>query len=464
MTNLNERDPEATLEALLDIINSSARQAIREYKKTGYGVPSAEAATFHPLDLMTDTLALKKSIRLLEGAYHQLSSILAPPQHTVMNFVFNYNWACIDVAFRARLADVLDQHPEGLSVDKLAEAVNLDKVKTARVLRALTLMGCFKEVERDIFANNRLSLILKSTNNTAWYVRHHSQDVSKFASVMYETMIDEEFSRSHEIDKAPRVFAFRKEGITVNQYEMMEDDEEKCDAFHKAMIGQSNLLGASAVLHHYPWNDVSSVVDIGSGIGAFSTPLAKMFPHLRITNQDLPKVMALAKNALEKNAPETLLDGRVEFVPINFLEDAPVVGKDVYYLRHIFHNWPDAEVTTILRNIRKAMRSNSRVLIHDCVMSDTLPRPGGGTNGLSVAPEPMLPNFGAGNHNTYQTDLTMWLTFNSKERTLEELKTIGAAAGLALTQVYDLVDTMLIELRIDANIKVSKYVDGCRGY
>ncbi|KAG1751062.1 S-adenosyl-L-methionine-dependent methyltransferase [Suillus lakei] len=365
-----------------------------EYKKTGHGVPSVDATTFHPLDLTTDTLALKKAIRLLEGAYHQLSSILAPPQHTVMNLVFNYNWACTGVALRARLADVLDHHPEGLGVDKLAEAVNLDKIKTARVLRALTLMGCFKEVERDIFANNRLSLILKSANNTGCYARLHSQDISKYAGVVYETMIDEEFSRSHE------------EGIKGNYYEMIKNDEEKRDDFHRAMLGQSDMMGASAVLHHYPWGDISSVVDVGSGIGAFSTPLAKMFPHLRITNQDLPEVMVQAHSAWEKSAPEALLDSR----------DAPVVGKDVYYLRHIIHNWPDAEATTILRNIRKAMGPNSRVLIRS--------------------------------HKTYQTDLTMWFALNCKERTLEEVKIIGAAAGLVLTQVYDLVDTMLIELRI----------------
>jgi hypothetical protein len=76
---------EAKLEALLEIVNSSARQAIAEYKKTGHGVPSADSTTFHPLDLATDTVGLKKAIRLLEGAYHQLSAILAPPHHTVLN-------------------------------------------------------------------------------------------------------------------------------------------------------------------------------------------------------------------------------------------------------------------------------------------------------------------------------------------------------------------------------------------
>ena len=35
----------------------------------------------------------------------------------------------------------------------------------------------------------------------------------------------------------------------------------------------------------------------------------------------------------KKNATDALLDGRVEFVPFDFLKDAPVAGKDVYYVR-----------------------------------------------------------------------------------------------------------------------------------
>ncbi|KAG1813517.1 S-adenosyl-L-methionine-dependent methyltransferase [Suillus subaureus] len=441
MTDLNK--PKAKLEALLDIINSSARQAIAEYENTGHGVPSADATTFHPLDSATDTVALKKAIRLLEGAYHQLSAILAPPQHTVMNSVLNYNWACIDVALRARIADVLDKHPEGLSIDRLAEAVNLDKSKTARVLRALSLMGCFKEVERDVFSNTRLSLILKSTNNTGCFAGLHSRDVAKCAAALYESMSDEEFSRSNEIDKAPRVLAFRKEGMIGDYWEMINNDE-----FHRGMLGLNELMGGSAVLHHYPWDNISSVVDIGCGIGTFSTPLAKMFPHLRITDQDLPEVLLEAQNVWKKNAPEALLDGRVEFVPLNFLEDAPVVGKDVYYLRNIIHNWQDRDAMTILRNIRKAMGPNSRVLIHDCVLLRTVREPEFGTDGLSTAPEPMLPNFGAGTHRSYQMDMTMWLVHNSKERTLDEMKILGASVGLVLIQVYDLVETMLMEFGI----------------
>ncbi|KAG2342359.1 S-adenosyl-L-methionine-dependent methyltransferase [Suillus weaverae] len=440
MTDLNE----LKVEVLLDIINSSAREAMEEYKKTGHGVPGADSTAFHPLDLATDTLALRKAIRLLEGAYHQLSAVLAPPQHTVYNFVHDYTWACTDIAIRARIADVLDQHPDGLSVDALADTVNLDKIKTTRVLRALALKGCFKEVEQEVFSNTRLSLILKSTSNAGCMVRIH-HDLPKYGAILYDTMIDQEYARSHEVDQSPRLFSLRKEGIDSGYWEM---DGETRDIFQRGLVGHTEIFGSSAVVHHYPWDTVSSMVDIGSGIGGISIPLANTFPHLRITNQDLPGIVVQAQIAWEKDAPEAMRDGRVEFVPFNFLEESPVVGKDVYYLRNILHDWPDAESTTILRNIRKVMGPNSRVLIHDCVLFHTVEEPGVGTIEFSKAPEPMLLNFGAGNHTAYQQDMTMWLVFNTKERTLNQLKIIGANAGLVLTRVYDLVGTMVIEFRI----------------
>ncbi|KAG2098417.1 S-adenosyl-L-methionine-dependent methyltransferase [Suillus discolor] len=433
---------EAKVQVLLDIINSSAHQAIAEYKKTGHGVPAIDADTLHPLDFATDAVALRKAIRLLEGACEQLNTILAPPQHTAYNFVNNYNWACVDVALQSRIADVLDKHPQGLSVDALANAVDHGKTKIARVLRVLALRGCFKEVKRDVFANTRLSLVLKSTNNVAAYMGQFP----KYAAALYGTMMDKEFAKSGEVEKPPRASNVRKEGKEDSFWEM---GGERLDIFHRGMVGYSEIQCSSAVLHYYPWDNVSSVVDVGSGTGAMSIPLAKMFPNLRITNQDLPGALEMARNIWEKNAPEALLGGHIEFVPLNFWEESPVVGKDVYYLRNIIHDWPDNESMMILHNIRKVMGPNSRVLIHECVLLRKFEEPDVGANEFSKdheAPENTLLNFGS--HTTHQLDLLMWLSFNGKERTKNEFKIIAASAGLALTQIYDLVGTMLLEFRI----------------
>ncbi|KAG1824004.1 S-adenosyl-L-methionine-dependent methyltransferase [Suillus variegatus] len=422
-------DPnEVKVETLLSIINSSAREAIAEYKNTGHGVPGVDAGTLHPLDFATDTLALRKAIRLLEGACEQLNAILAPPQHTTYNFVHNYNWACIDVAVQSHIADVLDKHPGGLSVDALADAVNLDRTKIARVLRVLALRGCFKEVKRDVFANTRLSLVLRSTSNVGSCIRHQ-REYPRYAAVLYETMVDQEFARSHEVEKAPRAFALKKEGKNNGFWEM---NDEELDTFHKSMMGYSEVQNSSAVLHHYPWDNVSSVVDVGSGTGAMSIPLAKMFPHLRITDQDLPETMKLSRNIWEKKAPEALLSGHVEFVPLNFLEESPVAGKDVYYLRSVIHDWPDDESRVILNNIRKVMGPNSRVLIHDCVLLRPFQEPAVETNEFSKdhkTPEPTLLNFGS--HTSHQLDMAMWLLCNGKERTLNEFKNIGQVPSMS---------------------------------
>ncbi|KAG1847271.1 S-adenosyl-L-methionine-dependent methyltransferase [Suillus tomentosus] len=420
---------ELKVEALLDIINSSARKAMAEYKNTQHGVPSVDAGTFHPLDLATDTLALRKAIRLLEGACEQLNTILAPPQHTAYNFVNNYNWACIDVAVQSRIADVLDNHPEGLSVDVLADAVNLDKTKIARVLRVLALRGCFKEVKRDVFANTRISLVLKATNNVGFLIKFE-RELPKYAAVLYETMVDQEFARSDKVERTPRAFVLGKEGKHNSFWEMDVSFKSHEQIFHKAMMGYSEVQAASAVLHHYPWDNVRSVVDIGSGIGAMSISLAKMFPHLSITSQELPETIKLSRKTCETNSPELLLDGRVEFVPLNFLKESPVVGKDVYYLKSITHDWPDEESRVILHNIRKAMGPNSRLLIHDCVLSRAFEQPDVGANESSEvsAPEPTLLNFGS--HTTHHLDMTMWFLFNGKERTLKEFKDIGQVPSM----------------------------------
>jgi hypothetical protein len=75
----------AEVSALLSLIASSAQAALAEYTAHGEDVPSIYSYTTHPLDGAEDTLALRKSIRVLEGACNQLCSMLAPPAHTLHN-------------------------------------------------------------------------------------------------------------------------------------------------------------------------------------------------------------------------------------------------------------------------------------------------------------------------------------------------------------------------------------------
>ncbi|KAF8128344.1 S-adenosyl-L-methionine-dependent methyltransferase [Boletus edulis] len=441
---------EAQLEALLEIINTSARQAIVEYKKDGNEVPTIHSKTYHPIDFANDTVALKKAVRLLEGACQQLCASLAPPQHTVQNYAMSFEWACIGVVIRAKVADVLEKYPKGLHVDELAKLVNLEKGKLARVLRLLATKGCFTEVASNTFANNRISLITLSTSNPGALSRIEVEDVSEGAVVLYETMREPEYATSYDPDKSPLVYALKKKGFKGTFFDWMKVDAERRENYHRAMVGISDIMGSLSVLHHYPWNEVKTVCDVGASVGTVSLPLSKIYPHLKIINQDLPEVLVLSKDIWARDAPEALKNNQVAFVSLNFFEESPVQGQDVYYLRNIIHDWPDSEATVIMRSVRSAMAPHSRLLIHDYVLRSASRDRNAKSFGADVAPEPLLPNFGNGNNRMYQQDLNMWIIHNAKERTLDESIALGSAAGLRLEKVYDLAESAVLEFRVAA--------------
>lgn len=77
--------PRAELEQLLGLITSATHDAMSIYEKSGHGIPSLNSTAPHPFDAEPTTLALKKNLRILEGACDQLCAILSPPGHTLMS-------------------------------------------------------------------------------------------------------------------------------------------------------------------------------------------------------------------------------------------------------------------------------------------------------------------------------------------------------------------------------------------
>jgi len=67
-------------------------------------------------------------------------------------------------------------------------------------------------------------------------------------------------------------------------------------------------------------------------------------------------------------------------------------------------------------------------VINECVLSRAFKGPDVGTNKSSEAPEPTLLNFGS--HTTHQMDMIMWFLYNSKERTLKDVKDIGQVPSM----------------------------------
>lgn len=74
-------------------------------------------------------------------------------------------------------------------------------------------------------------------------------------------------------------------------------------------------------------------MDVGGGVGQMCIALGRKFDNLRFIVQDRPPVIEQGKEVWKKQAPELLK--RAELQPHNFFETQPVVGADIYFLRHV---------------------------------------------------------------------------------------------------------------------------------
>ncbi|KAL9613425.1 MAG: hypothetical protein Q9167_002023 [Letrouitia subvulpina] len=173
------------------------------------------------------------------------------------------------------------------------------------------------------------------------------------------------------------------------------------------------------LVHGFDWGSLgeATVVDliwalsikVGGSRCHATIALATTFPKLKFIVQDLPETIDNSPGHLA-SLPEPVRS-RIECQAHNFFEPQPVKNANVYLMRMIFHDWPDAEATTILQNILPALKTpGSRLIIMDTV----LPVPGA----VPASEEALL----------RVRDLTMLEAFNSKERELSDWESLLSKA------------------------------------
>jgi len=126
------------------------------------------------------------------------------------------------------------------------------------------------------------------------------------------------------------------------------------------------LMLAYAVLMAYDFTGISSIVDIGGGEGKFLRKILELNPEMRGAVLDLPATIETANQQLSDDT----CGGRCSYIGGDFFESVPP-GADAYILCGVVHDWDDNGVITILRNCRRAMTKNGRLLLVDMVVPDT---------------------------------------------------------------------------------------------
>jgi SAM-dependent methyltransferase len=151
------------------------------------------------------------------------------------------------------------------------------------------------------------------------------------------------------------------------------------------------LLGAA------DWESVRTVVDVGGGTGALLAEVLRAHPEVRGTLVDLPRTVARSREIFESKG----VADRVTAAGQSFFDPLPG-GCDVYLLKNVLADWPDAEAVALLKRCAEAARPGGRVVVL-----------GGVTPDEEASPE-----------------LLMMVLVGGKNRTLEEFRALAGAAGL----------------------------------
>ncbi|KAL1605439.1 hypothetical protein SLS60_004989 [Paraconiothyrium brasiliense] len=148
-------------------------------------------------------------------------------------------------------------------------------------------------------------------------------------------------------------------------------------------------------------------MSIGGSGGHDAFALAAAHPNLSVTVEDLHECGPI----FTSQVPSTL-SSRVTFREHNFFDPQPV-SADIYLLKLILHDWPDAESIKILQQLRPVLKPGAKILFIDYM-------------GKQGEVDPNLPRsitqFGT------STDLRMMALFNARERSLEAWKGIVGKA------------------------------------
>jgi hypothetical protein len=320
-------------------------------------------------------------------------ALAPPPDAVMMQFLFApllQQGICI--AAKLKLADLVVQ-PQ--TATELASLTQTNEDALYRMLRMLASMGIFEVNEQGQFGLTPLANLLKSDNPASLH---------SFTLMMGEPWLWQNWGELMHCIKTGETAQQKVHGM--GSFEFFTLHEEAGAVFNRAMTNFSQSVLAP-IVEAYDFSGIGTLVDIAGGHGQILTGIVKANLVIQGILFDLPPVIAGAGELLSREG----VQGRIQLVSGDFFESVPA-SCDGYLMKHILHDWNDAECLRILHNIRAVMPSTGKVLIVEMLVPE----------GNTPDPSKML-------------DLQMLIMKGGKERTREEFRQLLAEAGFRITRI-----------------------------
>lgn len=320
-----------------------------------------------------------------------MSETFLKPEDQMMQWITS-KWISkpIHVAAELGIADLLRDKP--MSVEKLAQRTKTHAPTLYRLLRALSAVGIFAEIDDQVFDLSPLAQCLCSEAMRPLVMMFLSDWHDKAWSNLAYSVRTGKPAFDHAFGKGA--------------FEWMEENPEARSTLDRGQ-GLKAIGFAEAVIEAYDFSDISSICDVGGGQGTFLIQLLANYPHIMGIVADLQGAVVSAEKAIVK----ANLHDRCKAIPYDFLKDAPPVC-DAYFLVNILHDWEEEICCRILKNISQAMNADSRLLIVEYLLE---PGPG-----FSVAK---------------LLDIEVLVMGGGRERTVDEYKALLDSVGIAVSKV-----------------------------
>ena len=292
------------------------------------------------------------------------------------------------VAARLEIADILAEGPKTLA--ELARRTNTHPSAFERLIGGLVADGILTRHEDGRVISTPMCDLLRRDHPASF--RPMVLDLAGPHAQIAWTELE------HTIMTGEPSFD-RAHGVSMWEYHAAHP--EVAANFNEFMVKWSHYRH-QAVVNAYDFSGIATLADIGGGIGGYIATIAKSYPAMKGVLFDQPSLEQTANDYLKTQG----VDDRCRFVGGSFFESVPD-GADAYFLAHILHDWPDAEVHSILETCRRAMKPSSRLLVEEV---------------LAVAGD-------AGN-------MVMMVNFGeAKNRTEEEFRKLIEESGFKLNRV-----------------------------
>jgi hypothetical protein len=320
-----------------------------------------------------------------------------PPRLVLFQLVTgHYVSRAIYVAAELGIADLLTRGPR--RCDELASATGTHGPSLERLLRLLAGAGVFAEPEVGCFALTPLGDCLR---------RDVSGSSRAVALLFAGPLMGAWDHLLHSVRTGEPAF---ERAFGSDPFRYMATHPELAAVFNDAMTAGSTHT-ARGVPEAYDFARFKTVADVGGGHGVLLGAILRANPGARGILFELPHV---ADGGREAVADLGLAD-RCQVVAGDFFESVPA-GADAYVLKSVIHDWDDAKSTQILRNCRRAMAPDSRLLLVELVLP------------ARVDQSP-LAQIAVG------SDVNMLVNVGGRERTDAEFAALFAAAGFRLTRI-----------------------------